>query len=86
MTRRQIIEAIVFLPAMVVLAAATFVGFYGLILVGNWLVGFYYDLLRNVLALPHALAATLTVFAVPLTFLSVARLIHGARRRPSQRL
>ncbi len=80
MKRTDWLEALLFLPAMVMLAAVIAVGAWWLILAGNWLVGFYYGLLHDTLALPHSIAATATVFLVPGTFLGVIRLLYGVRR------
>ena len=53
---RDIVEAVLFLPAMALLAGLTFVAFYLVYLIGNWLAWHWFLLFRVVIGLPKPLA------------------------------
>ena len=60
-TRREIVEAILFLPAMALLAVAVFAGMYVVIRVGGWVLQAIYGVLRYELHLPHPAALAVSV-------------------------
>lgn len=66
-SRREAVEALQFVGLMVLLAGTILGGFWLVIVLGNQAVYAWYWLTRDVLALPHPLALTLTVFLAALT-------------------
>ncbi|WP_223621198.1 hypothetical protein [Lysobacter sp. ESA13C] len=84
-TKREIFEAIVFLPAMAALAALAFVAFAAIIYFGWGVVYGWHWLLRGVLHLPRIVAQALTVilsaFTVYGTFYYAGRINWPSWRR-----
>lgn len=64
---REIIEAVLFLPAMALLAGVIFGGMYAVILFGNWALFGWFDFMVYDLHLPRPLAFALSIFATALT-------------------
>lgn len=80
MTRREILEAVLFLPAMAALALLVFGVFAGIIYAGNWL----FETLVSVFdaALPRPLAFALAVMGTAAIITSAWTLVtDGWRRR-----
>jgi len=75
-SRREIVEAILFLPAMVVLAAVIFCGMYAIIKYGGFVLTSIYGALHYGLHLPHSAALALAVILTALTvYVTVPRAI-----------
>lgn len=83
MTRKQLIEGVLFLPAMAVLAAVVWLAGVALIKGGAWLLRGWFWLLTEALPLPRSAALAL---AVVFAAVSVYALLHLAGRRRAQRL
>jgi hypothetical protein len=85
-TKREIFEAIVFLPAMAALAAIAFVVFGGIMVFGWAVVDGWHYVLRGVLHLPRIPAQALTVILSALTvygtFYYAGRIKWPSWRRP----
>lgn len=79
MKRGDLIEAVLFLPAMAALAALVFVAFAAIIYLGWGVVYGWYWLLRGVLHLPRVVAQGLTV--VLSAFTVYALFYYGGRLR-----
>lgn len=81
-TRREIVEAILFLPAMALLAALLFAAFAAVIFAGEWLLSFWMWLFAGVLPLPRSMAMALSVLAtVAVVTAAGTWLFNGSRRR-----
>ena len=88
-SRRDIIEGVLFIPAMLLLVAVIGGGMYAVIVFGGWALQAIYGLLRYELNLPHPVALAAAVILAALTVYAVvprAISLIGARlnRRKSE--
>lgn len=77
-TRREIVEAALFLPLMVGIAAVIFGGLYAVIVFGGAALRGFYGLLRYTLHFPHAAALALAVLLAAATVHLVVPRLLGA--------
>ena len=87
-TRREIVDAALFFPGMVLIGAVIFGGAYAVIVFGGWTLKALYAALRFGVHLPHSaslalsvILAALVVFAVvPRAIGWLGRLVNRARK------
>lgn len=78
--RRNLIEAVLFLPAMAALAVAVFGGMYLVIKAGGWLLRGWFGVLVNGLGLPRSIALSLAVMLAALCVYGAFYLLENRRR------
>lgn len=81
MTRRQLTEALLFLPAMALLAAAVYAVGWVVIKVGGFLLHAWFVLLADTFALPRPAALALSVMLAAVSVYGLVNLSGRRRRR-----
>lgn len=79
-TRREIVEGILFLPAMLILAGVVFLLGWAIIVAGGWIVNAWFALFHGI-GLPKSAALALAVLATAVTVPTAIGWLLGYRRK-----